>query len=181
MITRRVLDEAGLPDARVVASGGLDEYRIEVLVRAGAPIDTYATGTRVGVSAEVPYLDSAYKLVAYDGRPVMKLSTVKVPAPGPKQVFRRSGYPDVIALEDEDVPLGAEPLLATVMSHGRRTSKPEPLAWAHARFAADLAALPHNARRTHGPIPPRVTRSDALDELTQRVRRRIEDEMLAIT
>jgi nicotinate phosphoribosyltransferase len=96
----------------------------------------------------------------------MKLSTAKVTAPGPKQVFRRSYGADVIALKDEDVPPGAEPLLVTVASHGRRTSKPEPLARAHARFAADLAALPHNARRIHDPIPPQVTRSAALEELT---------------
>ncbi|MYX32824.1 MULTISPECIES: nicotinate phosphoribosyltransferase [unclassified Streptomyces] len=181
VITRRVLDESGLPDVRIVASGGLDEYRIEELVRAGAPIDTYAVGTRVGVSADAPYLDSAYKLVAYDGRPVMKLSTAKVTAPGPKQVIRHPGCADVIALRDEEVPPGAEPLLVTVMSHGRRTSKPEPLAWAHARFTADLAALPHNARRIHGPVAPRVTRSPALEELTRRVRRRIEDDVLATT
>jgi nicotinate phosphoribosyltransferase len=67
---RTILDRAGLPDVRIVASGGLDEYAVDALVRSGAPIDTYAVGTRVGVSADAPYLDSAYKMVEYDGRPV---------------------------------------------------------------------------------------------------------------
>lgn len=46
-----VLDAGGLLDVRVVASGGLDEYAMDELVRTGAPIDIYAVGTRVGVSA----------------------------------------------------------------------------------------------------------------------------------
>lgn len=98
---RAELDRTGLPGVRVVASGGLDEYGVDSLVRSGAPIDVYAVGTRVGTSADAPYLDSAYKLVEYDGRPVMKLSSAKVTSPGRKQVFRRQGGDDVIALWDE--------------------------------------------------------------------------------
>ncbi|AOT62276.1 MULTISPECIES: nicotinate phosphoribosyltransferase [Streptomyces] len=85
---RALLDEAGLPDVAVVASGGLDEYAIDELVRSGAPVDVFAVGTRVGTSADAPYLDSAYKLVEYGGAPVMKLSTSKITSPGRKQVFR---------------------------------------------------------------------------------------------
>ena len=84
----RLLDDAGLADARIFASGGLDEYAIADLVAAGAPIDAYGVGTKMGVSADAPYLDSAYKLVAYAGRPVMKLSPGKVTQPGAKQVYR---------------------------------------------------------------------------------------------
>ncbi|WP_432872988.1 nicotinate phosphoribosyltransferase [Microbispora rosea] len=83
---RRMLDEAGLPDAEILASGGLDEYAIDDLVRQGAPIDIHAVGTKVGVSADAPSLNSAYKLVDYDGRPVMKLNRcaaelARLPAP----------------------------------------------------------------------------------------------------
>ncbi|MEU7916778.1 hypothetical protein [Microbispora bryophytorum] len=81
---RRMLDEAGLPDAEILAGGGLDEYAIDDLVWQGAPIDIYAVGTKVGVSADAPSLNSAYKLVDYDGRPVMKLSAGKVTLPGVK-------------------------------------------------------------------------------------------------
>jgi nicotinate phosphoribosyltransferase len=80
---RALRDAAGLPDVRIIASGGLDEYAVDELVRSGAPIDVYAVGTRVGVSADAPFLDSAYKMVEYDGRPVMKLSSAKMrPPPG---------------------------------------------------------------------------------------------------
>lgn len=113
---RSILDNAGLPQVRIVASGGLDEYAVHDLARAGAPIDVYAVGTRVGVSADAPSLDSAYKLVAYDGRPVMKLSAAKLTAPGRKQVFRRPGCHDVIGLADEPLPAGSAPLLETLMS-----------------------------------------------------------------
>ena len=82
---RRLLDDAGLPEARIVASGGLDEHAIAALVAADAPIDAYGVGTKMGVSADAPYLDSAYKLVAYDGRPVMKLSRARRPGRAPNR------------------------------------------------------------------------------------------------
>lgn len=74
---RHMLDDAGLGRAKIVASGGLDETDIARLADHGAPIDVYGVGTRMGVSADAPSLDSAYKLVAYEHRPVMKLSEGK--------------------------------------------------------------------------------------------------------
>ena len=176
---RSVLDGAGLPDVRIVASGGLDEYAVDDLVRSGVPIDTYAVGTRVGVSADAPYLDSAYKMVEYDGRPVMKLSSAKVTAPGPKQVFRRPGHADVIGPADEQAPDGGRPLLETVMRGGRRTRTRPTLAECRERFRADLAGLPSAARRIRAPVAPRATPSERLDALTADVRRRIEEQMPA--
>src|SRR5207249_2935011 len=111
--TRRVLDEAGLRDMRIFASGGLDEFDIERLVQSGAPIDAFGVGTRMGVSADAPFLDSVYKLVSFGDRPVLKLSAGKSTAPGPKQVFRRidpdlGGFEDMIGLRGEGTPAGAE-------------------------------------------------------------------------
>lgn len=176
---RAILDAAGLPDVRIVASGGLDEYSVDELVRCGAPIDIYAVGTRVGVSADAPYLDSAYKMVEYDGRPVMKLSSAKATAPGPKQVFRRVGYTDVIGLADEKPADGGEPLLGTVMRHGQGTGARPTLDESRERFAADLAGLPSAARRIRAPVASRAMVSERLSELTDRVRRRIAEETLA--
>ena len=85
---RALLDEAGLQRVRIFASGGLDEYQLDRLVRDGAPIDAFGVGTRMGVSADAPSLDSAYKLVEYAGRPMLKLSEDKATEPGRKQVFR---------------------------------------------------------------------------------------------
>ena len=175
---RTILDAAGLQETRIVASGGLDEFAVDKLVRSGAPIDTYAVGTRIGVSADAPYLDSAYKLVEYDGRPVMKLSSAKVTAPGRKQVFRRPGYADLIALIDEPPPPDGVPLLESVMREGRRVSDRTELDTARKRFAADLAALPPGARTIGAPVAPKAELSGLLSSLAAHVRGYIEKNLM---
>ena len=165
---RRQLDEAGLTDARIFASSGLDEYAIADLVAHGAPIDAYGVGTKMGVSADAPYLDSAYKLVAYAGLPVMKLSPGKTTAPGAKQVHRGPGG-DVVALRGEAAPPAHEPLLALVMRGGRRLAAAESLATARQRCAADLAWLPASARALRAPRPLPVRISPQLDQLQGRM------------
>ncbi|MFF5780451.1 nicotinate phosphoribosyltransferase [Streptomyces virginiae] len=172
--SRQLLDAAGLTDVRIIASGGLDEHSVAELVRTRAPIDVFAVGTRVGVAADAPYLDAAYKLVQYDGRPVMKLSSAKVTAPAPKQVFRGPGCADVIGLSGEQPPDGKVPLLRTVMRDGRRTGLPDTLASARARFEADLVDLPEAARLIHGPESPVPIGSPRLEALTSEVRDRHE-------
>ncbi|MFB7630903.1 nicotinate phosphoribosyltransferase [Streptomyces sp. NPDC056149] len=176
---RAMLDRAELPGVRIVVSGGLDEFAVDDLVRSGAPIDVFAVGTRVGVSADAPYLDSAYKLVAYDGRPVMKLSAAKVTAPGRKQVFRHRGCQDVIGLAEEPVPAGSVPLLETLLREGVRCAPRTPLAEARARLAADLAELPAAARAIRSPVPVTASVSAPLAALAADVRRRIERAVLA--
>jgi nicotinate phosphoribosyltransferase len=167
--SRAVLDGAGLPQVRIFASGGLDEVAVDRLVRAGAPIDAFGVGTRIGVSADAPSLDSAYKLVEYDGRPMMKLSSNKTTAPGRKQVFRGPAG-DTIGLRDEPLPDDHEPLLVPVMRAGDRTGPHRTLDTARALFRADLARLPETAKRIESPerLVPRI--SDALADLTTRSR-----------
>ncbi len=168
---RAALDEAGLTEVRILASGGLDEHVIAELTAAGAPIDAYGVGTKIGVSADAPYLDSVYKLVEYDGEPVAKLSTAKATLPGPKQVWRTPER-DVIALAEEHATEGGEPLLETVMQAGARTAEPSSIEAAAQRFKTDLAALPESLR-TLRPEPYEVRRSAALDELAESVRKQI--------
>ncbi len=74
------------------------------LVAGDAPVDAAGVGTRLAVSDDAPYLESVYKLVEYDGRPVAKQSTGKASLPGAKQVFRRTGLVDTLALREEDGP-----------------------------------------------------------------------------
>lgn len=120
---RHVLDQAGLRDVKIVASSGLDEQAIADLLSADAPIDGFGVGTKMGTSADQPYLDSAYKLCGYDGTPRMKLSKEKSNLPGRKQVFRQyngnTAVRDVIGTADET--LDGEPLLHRVMHNGSRT------------------------------------------------------------
>jgi nicotinate phosphoribosyltransferase len=166
---REILDDAGLPEVRIFVSGGLDEIEVDRLVRSGAPIDAFGVGTRVGVSADAPSLDSAYKLVEYDGRPMMKLSSQKSTSPGRKQVFRGPDG-DTIGLRDEALPAESEPLLVPVMTDGRRTGPHRTLETARALFHADLEQLPVAMRAIERPDQhvPRV--SDALLQLTQEAR-----------
>ena len=117
---RRMLDEAGLAQVEIVASGGLDEASIDRLTSEGAPIDAFGVGTEMAVSSDAPALDIAYKLTEYAGRGRMKLSPGKRTLPGRKQVFRqfRNGAAsgDVIARHDET--LAGVPLLRPVMRGG---------------------------------------------------------------
>ena len=175
---RRILDDAGLSRARIIASGGLDEHAIADLQAAGAPVDVYAVGTKVGTSADAPYLDAAYKLVDYGGRAVMKLSTGKMTLPGAKQVYRGPGCTDVLSLRDEKPPAGTEPLLETVIRDGLRCAPRPPDAdaveAARRRFRIDLAALPPSARAIRRPATLRPAVSPALQSLTDEVRERLE-------
>ena len=169
---RALLDGAGLPRARIFASGGLDEHEVAELVRGGAPVDAFGIGTQLGVAADAPYLDTVYKLVEYDGRPAMKLSSAKVSLPGRKQIWRGRGDDgDLLALADDPGPDGWEPLLEPVMREGARLGSAPPLDDLRDRFAADLAALPAKARRLSHPERVRVVPSEGLLDLTDRTRR----------
>src|SRR4051794_13437530 len=168
---RRMLDAAGLTQTQIFASGGLDEYAIADLVAEGAPIDSYGVGTNMGVSADAPTLESVYKLVEYDGRPVMKLSTGKASTPGPKQVFR-GAEGDVIGLRDETPPADTEALLVPVMERGRRIHR-ESILEARQRFESDLRLLPAVSLRTRNASPPPVRLSPAADTLTTHVHQKL--------
>jgi nicotinate phosphoribosyltransferase len=141
---RRVLDEASLGDVTIFASGDLDEREIERLLAQGAPIDGFGVGSRLAVSADAPFLDAAYKLVAFDGRPVLKLSAGKATLPGAKQVWRQQKggrfAHDLVALVDEPGPPEAVPLLELVMRDGVRL-RDGSLATARRRAADQRGAL----------------------------------------
>jgi nicotinate phosphoribosyltransferase len=166
---RAVLDEAGLSGVQIIASGDLDEHAVAALLAAGAPIDAFGVGTRLGTSADAPHLGAVYKLVDDAGGPRMKLATGKVTLPGRKQVWRLADR-DVLALHDEHVP-GGRPLLVPVMAAGRRTSV-EPLARIRERAMATIDWLPAPLRSldvAHAPVW-QVDVSPGLDELSVRAR-----------
>ena len=119
---RRMLDEAGLGDVKIMASGGLDEYKIATLVSDNAPIDGFGVGTAIGASNDEPALELAFKLTEYADLPRMKNSPGKQSFPGRKQVYRRLDpngrlAQDVVAGRDEV--FDGEPLLKPVMKQGR--------------------------------------------------------------
>ncbi len=174
---RRILDDAGLNYVRIVASGGLDEYAIDRLVSAGAPIDMFGVGTRVGVSADAPSCDMVYKMVSYNGRPVMKLSEGKESLPAAKQVFRHHDpqgmmSADVIGLSTE-TPSSGEPMLALALHDGRRVIPPSAIADARQHVADGLSRLSPAHRRLRQPDHFPVSISEELSLLESQIRGRL--------
>ena len=172
--SRQILDRSGLQGVRIFASGGLDEFEVDRLLRAGAPIDGFGVGTKVGVSQDAPYSDCTYKLVEYDGRPTLKLSTDKATLPGPKQVYRfvdRQGRyeRDVITLASDEGPPGSSPLLCESMTGGRRVRGREPLEETRRRFAGEFERIPVQLRALRPTEEYDVGTSDKLASLAQSV------------
>jgi nicotinate phosphoribosyltransferase len=127
----------------------------------------------VGVSADAPWTDCAYKLVEYAGRAVLKLSTKKQTLPGPKQVFRFRGsggtyLRDVIARAEERSQDG-EPLLGKVMEGGRRVTPDPTLEELRKRFRREFACLPQRHKALRSPEVYDVRISKELEQLRQRV------------
>ncbi len=91
---RKLLDEAGLPEIKIVASNSLDEYIIQDIIRQGAQIDSFGVGERLITSRSEPVFGGVYKLVAVEKNgkitPKIKLSenSTKITTPGFKDVWR---------------------------------------------------------------------------------------------
>lgn len=146
---RHILDSQGLYDTRIMVSGDLNEYRIRDLVKAGAPVDIFGVGTELGTSPDAPALGGVYKLVEFDRKPRVKLSTGKATLPGRKQVWRFTNEKgkfthDLIALEDED-PSGLDrgrPLLKCFMKKGKLLGSYPALEDSRRRCQESLSILP---------------------------------------
>ncbi len=118
---RRILDEAGMTAVKIMATNDLDETTIAALVEQGAPIDVFGVGTSLATSFDAPALSAVYKLVELEAggqtRYASKHSEGKRTLPGAKQVFRFADR-DVVGLQTEALPAGAERLLKQVIVGG---------------------------------------------------------------
>ena len=176
--SRRILDEAGLMNVKIFASSSIDEYVIEELLRAGAPIDGFGVGTHMGTSADAPFLDAAYKLVEYAGIPRMKFSAGKTTLPGRKQIFREFvdgiAIGDVIACFGEDLPGAA--LLKPVMRGGRRTESVPSLDDSRSQCRENIRQLPQSLLGVKTADQPYLVRvSPALLALQAECRTKVQD------
>jgi nicotinate phosphoribosyltransferase len=174
---RKMLNDSGLDYVKILASGGFDEFKIAEVLAAGGQVDSFAVGTKMGVSADAPYFDCAYKLVKYGGRPVMKLSTGKVTLVDQKQVFRHYDAQgrmlrDTIALREEAMPAGA-PLLQQFMAEGRVTRKLPTLPECRGFFQTQFALLPESYQALEEPARFPVDLSPGLRDLQTRVEQEI--------
>jgi nicotinate phosphoribosyltransferase len=150
---RRILDDGGLEQVQIFASGDLDEHVIRELLEDRAPVDAFGVGTQLGTSGDAPSLGAVYKLAEDADGPKMKLARGKVTLPGRKQVFRRrssGGAPvcDVIGVADESVE--GEPLLERVLAGGERVAPSPSLGEARERCAEALRHLPQDLLRLDG-------------------------------
>ncbi len=142
---REILDEAGLADVLVFASGGLDEFKIKELLALGACIDAFGLGTAVGTSADAPNLDIVYKLVRFNKRNIRKFSPGKQTLAGEKQVFRKLDArgkisADIIGLRRENL-AETQPLLSLVMRRGKPVHNPSGLHEIQEKFKSNFNAL----------------------------------------
>ncbi len=175
---RKILDENGLEYVKILASGGFDEFKMAQVLAAGGKVDSFAVGTKMGVAADAPYFDCAYKLVKFAGRPVMKLSTGKVTLVDKKQVHRRYDAQgrmrgDTIALRDEVLPIGS-PLLRKSMAGGRVAAPLPTLQESREYFLSQFALLPDSYKSLEDPARYPVDLSPGLQELQARVEREIQ-------
>ncbi len=180
---RRILDEAGLQDAAVVASNDLDEHRITALKEAGAAITVWGVGTRLVTAHDQPALGGVCKLGAIRGddgawehRVKLSEQAIKVSNPGCLQVRRHFG-PDGVARRDvlHDVhdaqPVAGifEDLLVPLFDAGRRVWQPPPLDDVRARAARLLDALPPGVLRLADPDPYPVQLEERVAERKARL------------
>ena len=112
---RKILDDAGYPNAKITASNDLDEYTIISLKQEGAAIDSWGVGTKLITSYDYPSLGGVYKLAATTNRegilePKIKISEnpEKINNPGFKKVVRiynknEKCEADLIMLDDETI------------------------------------------------------------------------------
>ena len=170
---RKILDGNGLRYVKIFASGDLDEFKITQLLNDGAKIDVFGVGTKMGTSADRPYLDVIYKLceiMRADGifSPIMKLSKDKITLPGRKQVYRfknkdASFSRDVIALADERV--DGEPLLVKVMEKGKVSCDFQSLEQIRAAASENLSKLPEEYKTLTNALTYPVELSKKLQNL----------------
>lgn len=147
---RRILDDAGLRDAKIMASGDLDEVKIAAIVASGAPVDSFGVGTELATSGDAPSMGAIYKLVeiehAGEVRYTAKNSPEKHTLPGTKQLFR---YPecDLIGLHNECAG-GAEAMLKPVIIGGDLVCPLPAAAEIRQRASRVLSPWPSGIRRT---------------------------------
>jgi nicotinate phosphoribosyltransferase len=175
---RRILDAAGLANAKIMVSGDLTEPRIRALADENAPVDAMGVGTDLVTSGDAPNLSVVYKLVEIEDeggkRYTFKKSAEKSTLPGAKQVFRKVGG-DVLGCSWECAGCGevgpVEALLRPVMIRGEIVDGVSTATGARARAQTAIAALPEAVRSLDASddvYPVRI--SDELHALNAKVK-----------
>jgi nicotinate phosphoribosyltransferase len=172
---RKILDDAGLKDTKIFVSGDLNEYVLDDLTSRGAPIDSFGVGTELVTSRDDPALQGIYKLVEVrrEGKNVyrVKTSVDKKTIPGGKQIYRKYSsneeiQEDILALDDEEAPQGAVPLLVKVIERGKIVYNLPSIDWVRDRTKKEIAGLPEKYKAMTGSVEPPVKLSPELERLS---------------
>ncbi len=169
---RKILDENGLSHVKIFASGDLNEYNIDDLLRKGAPVDSFGVGTEMVTSKDAPALGGVYKLVEIvrdeNIIPKMKFSEDKATYPSKKQVYRQSGddgffTEDIIGLEGES--LTGKQLLVHVVKDGALCCELPAINEMQGSTIENLSHLPGRYKRTRYPDTYTVSWSERIERL----------------
>lgn len=190
--TRKMLDDAGLKDTKIIASNDVDEYVIEEVKFQNGAVDIWGIGTRLATCYDQPALGGVFKLVELDGVPKLKISSnvEKTTIPGKKLLFRIYDDDDIIAGDvielfeketlDEDFvydpinplrfykisnPSKVESLLKLKMEDGETTGEFKDWREARKTMEEDIEHLPDSSKRLLNPQNYRVSISKSLHEL----------------
>ncbi|MDO8741028.1 MAG: nicotinate phosphoribosyltransferase [Candidatus Woesearchaeota archaeon] len=168
---RAILDEQGLNYARIVASNDLNEYKIDDLVKAGAPINGYGVGTEMITAKPVAAIPGVYKLVEDDDGAKIKLSNEKRTLPGKKQVYRienKGKYEkDIIALETEQIE--GKPLLEKAVLNGQRVRERRELKETRQYCLEEVAKLPDELKQLRVDQQYTIELAPALNNLVEQL------------
>lgn len=169
---RRTLDEKGLTHVKILASGDLNEYIIDDLLKNGAPIDSFGVGTEMVTSKDAPALGGIYKLVELvkdeNTIPKMKFSEDKATYPSKKQVYRRldnDGFftEDIVGLEGEG--LTEKQLLVQIVKNGTLCYELPTINEIQKNTIENLSHLPGRYKRIKYPDSYTVAWSERLEQL----------------
>ncbi|MFO8018808.1 MAG: nicotinate phosphoribosyltransferase [Promethearchaeia archaeon] len=193
---RKMLDDAGLEDAKIVVSNQIDEHVIKEIKSKGGKVDIWGIGTKLVTCYDDPALGGVYKLVELDGKPKLKISDniKKATIPSKKRLFRlynKKGKMtgDIIQLYenkefeggkvyDPTNPLFSyevtdpdkiESLLKLKMKDGELTEKPRTWKDAQDIMKNEMKNLQEGSKRFLNPHLYKVSISESLFELRKQI------------
>lgn len=174
---RKILDDAGLKNAKIFGSGDLNEYIIADLEEKGAPYDSFGVGTELVTSVDAPVLSGIYKLVETQEKGERqykaKFSKDKKTYPGKKNVYRilknQKAQYDKICLDTEPQPDHSYSLLKTYMDKGQLKEKLPTLKEIQKKCQQSLQEIPDSIIRFKNPQNYRIQYSETLEDLLQNV------------
>ena len=175
---RKILDDAGLEQVKITASGDLNEYKISQMLAKGACIDSFGVGTEMVTSKDVPALGGVYKLVEQEIEeklmPKMKFSKDKSTCPSKKQVYRfldkkQLFKKDIIGLVDEE--FDANELLLPVMKKGKLVCKVPTVQQIQKTAAKNISQLPEKLKDLDSTTEYSVTISKRLRQVREKTKK----------